>query len=173
MPERQDYVQRLLEELRQLLAEILRFRQAGSHDAALMTLLHAQERLFTRPASEFMGLPVEQQVRLLVIDETNANARDKCLAYATLLTEVGHTYRAKGLDAPAQGAYQLALQVTLLALLRPNAGRIVDFRDRIASLRRLVPGDALGPETAALLARCEPWLAASGDDAPPAREGTP
>jgi hypothetical protein len=143
MPQRQDYILRLLEELKHFLAEVARFRQAGSHDAALLTLLQAQERLFARPAEQFMALPVEEQVHLLVVDESAANARDKCLAYATLLVEAGKVYQARAQSALAHGAYQLAMQVTLLALRQSSPP---DGRARVAALLNQVPPDELIPE---------------------------
>ncbi|HUJ42938.1 MAG TPA: hypothetical protein VLW52_04945 [Opitutaceae bacterium] len=143
MPERQDYILRLLEELNQFLAEVMRFRRAGSHDAALLTLLQAQERLFARPAEQFMALPVAQQVHLLVVDESAAHARQKCLAYATLLVEAAQIYDARTQPALAHGAYQLAMEVILLAWRQPSPA---DDRARFAALLARVPPDELLPE---------------------------
>ena len=143
MPERQDYLLRLLDELKQFLAEVARFRRAGSHDAALLTLLQAQERLFARPAEQFMALPVEQQVHLLAVDEPAATAREKCLAYATLVIEAGQIYQAKTQSALAHGAYQLAMQVILLAPREPlSAGD----HARLAALLGQIPPAELLPE---------------------------
>jgi hypothetical protein len=155
MPERQDFIQRLLEELGQFLAEVMKYRRAGSHDAALLTLLHAQERLFVRPVQEFMTRPVEEQVHLLVLGESDSNARDKCLAYATLLTEVGHTYQAKGQAAVAQGAYQVALHVVLLTTLRFPPGDQAELRARIAALLDQLPPDDLNADVKGLLRQVE------------------
>ena len=151
MPERQDYVQRLVEELTHLLAEVVRFRTAGSHEAALLTLLHGQERLFVRPAQEFMALPVGQQVHLLTVDESPPAARDKCLAYVALLTEVGRTYEAKGQPAPAAGAYHVALHVALLTALELPAAP--DLPARIDALRASISAGSSTPEVQELLAR--------------------
>ena len=151
MPERQDYILRLLEELGRFLAEVVKFRQTGHYEAALLTLLQAQERLFVRPVQDFMTRPVEEQVHLLVLGETAAIARDKCLAYANLLTEAGHTYRAWGQPALAQGAYQLALQVTLLAALRLPSADPAEPRARIAALRERLPAGELSDEVKQLL----------------------
>jgi hypothetical protein len=151
MPERQDFIQRLLEELGQFLAEVAKFRQAGRHDAALLTLLQAQERLFVRPVQDFITRPVEEQVHLLVLGETAATARAKCLAYATLLTEAGHTYQARGQPALAQGAYQLALHVTLLAALSFPSADSAEPRARIAALRERLPVGELTEELKQLL----------------------
>jgi len=152
MPERQDFIQRLLTELRQVLAQVTKFREGGSHDSALATLLQAQERLFVRPAPEFMTLPVEKQVRLLVIGETDAAAREKCIVYATFLTEMGHTYRAKGQAPTAGAAYQLALRILLEAARQIASPDSPDLRTGVAAVRQLVPADQLSPEMAALLA---------------------
>ena len=152
MHERQDFIQRLLEELRRTLVQVRRFRDAGSHDAALATLLQAQERLFVRPAQEFMVLPVDKQLRLLVIGESDAAAREKSLIFATLLTEMGITYQVRGQVAPAHGAYQLALQVLLLAAHQFASQNFPEFRVGIDALRPLLPAEQLSPEVAALLA---------------------
>lgn len=154
-PQRQDYMLRLLEELGQFLAEILKFRQAGSHDAALLTVLRAQERLFARPAEEFMARPIDEQVHLLVIGESDDTARDKCLAYATLLTEAGHTYQAREQAALAQGAYQLALHVILLAARRFPPADSAELRARIAALLDQLPDDDLNAEVKGLLRQFE------------------
>jgi hypothetical protein len=153
MPERQDFIQRLLEELGQFVAEVAKYRQAGQYEAALFTLLQAQERLFVRPVQEFMARPVEEQVHLLVLGETAATARAKCLAYATLLTEAGSTYQARAQPALAQGANQLALHVTLLAALRFPSPDAAESRERIAALRERLPAGGLSEELEQLLAQ--------------------
>jgi len=105
----------MIEELGQFLAEATKLRNRGSFDAALLTILQAQERLFSRPAQEFIARPVDEQVTLLVIGETVSNGQEKCLAYARLLTEAGFTYQLKDQPALALGAYRFALHVLLLA----------------------------------------------------------
>ena len=154
MPERQDFLQRLLDELRLALVQVGQFRAAGSHDAALATLLHGQERLFVRPAPEFMLLPVDEQVRLLVIGETDDAAREKCSLFANFLTEMARTYEAKGQAATARGAYQLALHVLLVTAGRfPRTGADAELEAQIAALRRQVPADQINPALQPLLAR--------------------
>ena len=87
--ERQDYLLRLIEQLRQFVAQALALRQAGKLDEALMALAHAQEKLFVRPAAEFRHLPIVDQLRLLTLGESPAAGRDKCVAYATILEQAG------------------------------------------------------------------------------------
>ena len=155
MPQRQDYVERMLEELRQSLAEVERYLEAGSPDAALLILLQAQERLFVRPAQDFMTRPVAEQVHLLALGEPADHARDKCLTYATLLTEAGRTYRAKRQPELAQGAYGLALHVSLLAARQFPPAESTDLRAQIAALCELVPAEERAPELRELLRQVE------------------
>jgi hypothetical protein len=149
--QKQDYLLRLIEELAQLLATIVKLRNQGSHDAALLTLLQAQERLFARPAQEFITLPVEEQLPLLTVGETAVHAREKCLMYAALLTEAGHTYTAREQTALASGAYQLALQISLLTALRYPSPQAEADRRSIAALLDRLPGDQLAMEVKGLL----------------------
>lgn len=150
-PQKQDYLLRLIEELGQLVTEIVKLRQHGSYDSALHTVMQAQERLFARRAQEFMTRPIEEQLHLLVIGESAANAREKCLVYAALLTEAAHTYLAREQTALASGACQLALHVLLLTALRYPAADAAEDRTRIAVLLNLLPDDQLAAEVQGLL----------------------
>jgi hypothetical protein len=150
-PQKQDYMLRLIEELASYLAEIRRLRDGGSGDAALLTVLQAQQRLFARPAQEFMARSLEEQVHLLVIGETDADAREKCLAYATLLTEAGHTYQARKQTAVASGAYQLALRVLLLTARQFPGPDRANMQARVAALLDRVAVEDLDAEVKGLL----------------------
>jgi hypothetical protein len=150
-PQKQDYLLRLIEELGQMVAQIVNLRLRGGYDSALHTILQAQEKLFARRSQEFMNRSVEEQLHLLVIGESAANAREKCVIYAALLTEAGHTYRAREQTALASGAYQFALHVLLLTALRFPAPAAAEDRTRIAALLDLLPGDPLAAEVQGLL----------------------
>jgi hypothetical protein len=150
-PQKQDYMLRLIEELARYLAEIRKLRDGGSCDAALLTVLQAQQRLFARPAQEFMTRSLEEQVHLLVIGETEANAREKCLAYATLLSEAGHTYQAGGQTDVAAGAYQLALHVLLLTARQFPGPDGSEIAARVATLLDHLAVEDLAAEVTALL----------------------
>ncbi len=150
-PQRQDYLLRMIEELGRFVAEIRALRGGGHYDAALLTGLQAQERLFARPAQEFMTRSAEDQVHLLAVGETDANAREKCLAFATLLTEAGHTYAAREQNAIASGAYQLALHVLLLTALRLPAPEAAEDDARIAALLDRLPAEDLAAQVRGLL----------------------
>ena len=150
-PQKQDYMLRLLEELARYLAEIRKLRAGGSCDAALLTVLQAQQRLFARPAQEFMTRSLDEQVHLLVIGETEANAREKCLAYATLLSEAGQTYQANGHPDVASGAYQLALHVLLLTAPQFAGPDGSEIQARVAALIDHPAVEDLAAEVKALL----------------------
>jgi len=150
-PEKQDYLLRLLEELGRFISEIGRYREQGSHDAALVGVIQAQERLFSRPAEQFLGRPFEEQIRLLTLGEIPAMAREKCLAYAVLVAEAGRTYLARGQTAIAAGAYQLALQIILHISERFPASDVVCARAEIEVLFDLPPDEVLADRISGLL----------------------
>jgi hypothetical protein len=152
-PQKQDYVLRLIEELGQFVAEVAGLRNRGRYDAALLTILQAQERLFARPAQDFITRPVEDQVTLLVIGDTAANGHEKCLAYARLLTEAGITYQAKDQTALALGAYRFALHVLLLAQERLPGMDAAQLANRIGPLLDRLPEDSLKNEVQGLLSQ--------------------
>lgn len=131
-----DYILRYIELVRQFLAEALKLRQAGRLDEAMRVLLQAQEKLFARPAHEFIPLPLDDQLQLLSAGETADNARAKRLGYAALLREAAAVYAARDRDELAVSANQLALNVMLTVALDQPA-----------------ENDALLPEIRALLAQ--------------------
>jgi hypothetical protein len=135
--QQRDYLLRLIEELRRFLSEIVKFREAGNHDAALMAIMHAQQRLFARPASQFMGLAPAEQFRLLVIGETVDAGCEKCIAYATLLEEAARVYEDREQTGLGMGARQLARQILLLATEKYGAETLPHVAETIARLEVL------------------------------------
>jgi hypothetical protein len=104
--QQRDYILRLIDQLRQFLAQIVHLRESGHHDEALAAILRAQERLLNLPASRFLGAGPEEQFTLLTRGETPENAREKCLAQADLLAEVARIYAQKEQPALACGAWR-------------------------------------------------------------------
>jgi hypothetical protein len=152
--ERQDYLLRLIEQLRQFVAQALALRQAGKLDEALIALVHAQEKLFVRPAAEFRHLPLAEQLPMLKFGESAETGREKCVAYAAILEQAGLVYQGKNQDAIAGSAFQLALHVLLLVASEP--GTVTpEVRRSIAALRERVPTEELNAPTRELLARYE------------------
>jgi hypothetical protein len=152
--ERQDYLLRLIEQLRQFVAQALALRQAGKLDEALMALAHAQEKLFVRPAAEFRHLPIVDQLRLLTLGESPAAGRDNCVAYATILEQAGLVFQGKDQETLAMSAFQLALHVLLL--VAEGAGAVTpELQSGIAMLRERLPAEEINAPTRELLARYE------------------
>lgn len=142
---RDDYLLRMIEQLRQFVAEALRRRESGQLDLALLMLVQAQEKLFARPAAAFVALPLDEQLRLLTLDEAPDAAREKTLAYATLLKEAGKIYRGRSQDDLAASALQLALHVTLLTAVNHPAQRETLRAEAAALLRELAAEDLHAP----------------------------
>jgi hypothetical protein len=114
MPGRDDYILRYLELIRQFLTQAIKLRDGGNLDQALRVLFQAQEKLFARPASEFITRSLDEQLQLLVIGESKENARAKRIGYALLLQEAGLIYRQRDRADLAESAFQLALQIMLI-----------------------------------------------------------
>jgi len=114
MPGRDDYILRYLELIRQFLAQVVKLRDGGNLDQALRVLFQAQEKLFARPASEFITRSLDEQLQLLTIGESNENARAKRIGYALLLREAGLIYLQRDRADLGESAFQLALQIMLI-----------------------------------------------------------
>jgi hypothetical protein len=147
---RDDYILRFLNLLREALAEALKLRQAGKYEHALIVLIQAQEKLFVRPAAEFIGLSLEDQVALLRRGESKSDARTKLLSYATLLREAGLVYQERDRPELAASAFQLALQVTLHVALEDESPDEA-VQDSLQELLARVPADQLQPPVAEML----------------------
>jgi hypothetical protein len=136
---RHDYILNLLDQLREFLAQIVRFREAERPDDALVAILQAQERLFGREASLFAGLAPEEQFHVLTFGEAEGDARGKCLMQVDLLSELARAYAFKEQQALAFGAWQYARQLLEMTAEKfPGAGveeRITTVRREIALLR--------------------------------------
>jgi len=149
---REDYILELIEELQAFVAQALSQRDAGKMGEALMTMVRAQEKLFARPMAEFAALGIDEQLRLLTLNEVADRARAKVLAYASLLTVGGKIYGARGRPDLAASAFQLALYAILTAAEgdRPRAG---ELQPAILDLRSRLTDDQLNPPVRELLAR--------------------
>ena len=153
--QREDYVMRLIDELRTFVTRAIALRDNGQLDQALHTAVQAQERLFARPAAEFAARPVDEQLRLLTLDESPDQARAKCLAYASILEEAGNVYQARARDDLAAGALQLALYVRLTVALE-NEPRAAELRPSIETLHSRLAAVPLSPPVRELLDKLPP-----------------
>jgi hypothetical protein len=121
--QREDYILRLIDELRQFVAQVLARRDETEMNEALLAVVHAEEKLFGCPAAEFATPDVHEQLAMLTEGETPEVARTKRLAYASFLQEAAFIYEARGEGELALSAFQLALYITLMvaADLGPRA----------------------------------------------------
>lgn len=152
MPLRDDYILRFVNLLREALAEALKLRQGGRYEQALILLIQTQEKLFVRPAAEFIGLSLDQQVELLRRGEKPTDARIKLLAYGSLLREAGLNYLARDRADLASGAFQAALHANLIVALEDTT-RDVELHSTISDLLKRVPPEQLHAPTVELLKR--------------------
>ncbi len=127
-------------------------RSEGKLGQALLSALAAQEKLFARPVAEIAARGIDEQLRLLTVDESPVTARAKCLAYAALLQETGRIYAARRRADLAASANQLALYVTL-TVGEGDPARRGELRAQIDALLAQLPADQLHPPVQELLAR--------------------
>lgn len=149
---RDDYLLRMINLLREAIAEMLKLRQQGRYEAALHAAFAAQERLFGRRTEEISKLSLEELLRLLTLDEPPPVATEKIFAYGSLLHETGRVYQAMGREQLASGCYQLALQTMLTGTA--NAGGASDERwNTMRELLAQIPPDQLYAPVKELLER--------------------
>lgn len=153
MPARDDYILRFINLLREAISEALRLRTAGNYEQALLTLLIAQEKLFARPAPQFVGLSLDEQLRLLSIGESPDNAATKVFGYGQLLREAGFIYEQRGRPDLAESAYQLALHVMLSAIVDARGPSRETMLGEARELLARVPPDQLHEPVKELLQR--------------------
>lgn len=132
--QRQDYVQRLIEQLGVFFRQVYRARELGRTDEALISVVRAQETLFGGPASDFTRRSLEEQFAALTQGEADIVACEKACAYAALLRSASEIYRDRGQDALADGAAHFSSMVLGLAAERFPT-RVRDTMDRFAALQ--------------------------------------
>jgi hypothetical protein len=115
--QRQDYILRQIDLLRQFVKRLLLKRPDPELDEALLLALHLQEKLFPIPPPEFLRLDLPAQIDLLRRNEPAAAGNANCRAYAALLAETARIYEHKGQPDLAAGARQMGLYAALSAVL--------------------------------------------------------
>lgn len=151
MPVRQDYILRLIDELRQFVGTMLQGGDPGRGEEALHAVLHAQQKLFQRPPAEFLGLDLDRQLDLLAKGESPEGAAEKAATYAVILAEAARIYDGTNRPSLAFSSRQLALSVVLTAARRWPAQRTL-FAESVDSLRARLPAADLHPPVRELLA---------------------
>lgn len=153
---RDDFILRAIEQLRIMVAAAVKFRNGHQLDQALLAILSAQEKLFARPAPDFMGLDLDEQLRLLRVSEAPDTAREKCLGYAALLREAGLVYEAREKPELAVSAFQSALYIVLTVAVEASLPADNDLAATIADLLDRVPVELLHAPVKELLSQLLP-----------------
>jgi hypothetical protein len=130
-----DYLLRMIEQLRQFLAQITRLRRERCHDEALTAVMHAQERLFGLSAERFIGLTPSGQFDLITKGESPEHAREKCLMLVDLLAEAARIYTDKEQPALALGAWRFCLEILEQAAPRLPDNDSKDIHYRLEKVR--------------------------------------
>lgn len=116
--QRQDYLIRLIEELGRFVHAVLHSGEPPRLDTALPAIVQAQEKLFGRPVTAFLTLPLAAQIDLLTEGESAAAATDKCATYAAILRYAAQIYTAKERPALAHSSEQIADEIEQIAATR-------------------------------------------------------
>lgn len=141
---RQDYILRLISDLRQFVAGVLGTGDPARASEVLHAIMHAQQRLFNVPPAQFLGLSLAEQVDLLTRAESPMHAVEKVATYAATLNEAARVYDTINRDDMAVSSRQLALGALLTAAQRWPDQRD-DVADEIARLRAVLSDDSLNP----------------------------
>ena len=148
---RQDYILRLIDELRQFVSAMLEGGgEPGRGEEALLAVLHAQQQLFQRQPAEFMGLSLAAQIDLLAHGEAPVDAVEKVRTYALILEQAARVYEGGNRSSLAVNSRQLALCALLSATQRWPMQRAA-LASAIDSLRQQIDDEALNPPVRELL----------------------
>ncbi len=150
--EEQDYLLKMLQELRQFIAQVAKTGDTSGASEALLAVVHAREKLFGKPTSEFGRLPVAEQLAWLAAGESPEQARSKCLTYAAMLKSAALIYQVQNDDPMATSAYQLSLYIVLILAVQTQAS-YDELRSEIHDLKGKIPEEALNPPVLELLLR--------------------
>ena len=148
--EEQDYLLKMLQELRQFIAQVVKTGDRSGANEALMAVVHAREQLFGQPTTEFGRLPVAEQLAWLAAGETREKARAKCLIYAAILKSAALVYQVQNDDRMAASAYQLSLYIVLILAVQTKES-YAELRDEIRDLTGKIPAGLLNPPVKELL----------------------
>jgi hypothetical protein len=100
---------------------MMKLRSSGQHEQAMALMMQAQEKLFGRPPSEVITLPLDDQLELLAAGMSPEQAREKQVGYALLLREAGLSYAERNRNDLAGSAYKAALHILLTVSMKDCA----------------------------------------------------
>ncbi|CAN5530719.1 hypothetical protein BH23CHL4_BH23CHL4_02480 [soil metagenome] len=121
----QDYVMRMIQQMAVFITRVLRLREDGEYDEAIVEITHAYGRLAGLPASMVHALSDDDLIALL--GAQGRIATDRCVALAELLREEGMVYDDQGNDDEALPRFVKALRLYLEALADEESLRAADI----------------------------------------------
>jgi hypothetical protein len=121
MPGQEDYILRHIAMLRMILNRMLKLRSSGEHEQAMTLMMQALEKLFGRPPSDVIALPIDDQLELLAAGISPEQAREKQVGYALLLREAGLSYAERNKNDLAASAYKASLYILLRVSMKDCA----------------------------------------------------
>lgn len=148
--QRQDYILRQIELLRQFVARLTSSGGDRELEEALLLSFHLQEKLIPLPPAEFLRLELADQVEALRLHVSPAEGRDNCVTYARLLAETAALYDLKGRPDLADGARQMVLYAALCVALDGTGDPAAD--ELIADVFPRLDPDSIHAPVAELLA---------------------
>jgi len=116
--QRQDYLLRMIGELRQFVSTVVSAGGPGRAAEALHAIMHAQQQLFQIPPEKITNLTLDEQLDTLSRGERPTGAVEKVIAHATILGEAARIYEGTDRLALARSSRQLALAALLTAAAR-------------------------------------------------------
>lgn len=147
-----DYLLRIIDQVGQLLARMIRQRRGNTPQEALQSLMAACERLFGMEAVQLFQFTPDQHYAMLTENEDAQGAREKVLMYAALNAEAGQCYVALSQPKLAQQSFINALRLTLKVQAQFPSDSRPEFAPNESELLTLIGDAPLDSETTALLA---------------------
>jgi|SRR5579859_368995 len=144
---RRDYLERLIAQIIQVLAEVLRLRKAGEHELAHRAIDDAVDLLLGGDRMIFENLEASAAASFAGVFEL-----DRLRLYAVLLAEDGLVMEAEGRLAEAEPLWQRTLEL-FAAISRAGGPLERADRDRIRELLPRIDPSRLDPRYREELAR--------------------
>ncbi len=140
--QRQDYILRMIGELRQFVRGALGAGGSTGAKEALHAVMHAQQQLFQQPVAEVLALSLHEQIEQLGRGHTTDIAAEKVITYAAILGQAALVYDGTSQPDLALGSRQLALGALLTAAIRwPEIG--AELAGEIEVLRKQLSDEEL------------------------------
>jgi len=121
----QDYVLRMIQQMGVFITRVLRLREDGEYDEALVEITHAYGRLAGLPASLVHAISEDDLIAMM--SAQGRMATDRCVALAELLREEGLVYDELGQDEESLPRFLKSLRLFLEALLDTESLRAADI----------------------------------------------